>query len=388
MNRIDVDGGVPILSWATDLEPGALAQAQNLARLPFAFRNVSLMPDAHQGYGMPIGGVLAAVGVVVPNAVGVDIGCGMLAARTTLRAEELPRERLAAVLGEVRKRVPVGFAKHAEPCEWHDVTRLLDGLDWDKLLIVSAGWDAVPAQLGTLGGGNHFIEIQADDAGAVWVMIHSGSRNVGKQVADYYNRQAQALNERYWSRVPSDWDLAFIPLDEQDGQTYIQEMNFCVRFALANRQRMAAVVLAALGVEAAEVINIAHNYAAEEVHDGKKVWVHRKGATLAEDRLAGIIPGSQGSASYIVRGRGERQSFRSCSHGAGRRMGRKQAQRTLSLADEQARLDAQGILHSVRHASDLDEAPSAYKDIDAVMASQRDLVETVVRLRPLAVVKG
>jgi len=247
------------------------------------------------------------------------------------------------------------------------------------------------SSLGTLGGGNHFIEIQKGDDGHIWIMIHSGSRNLGFKVANYYNKLAIGLNEKWHTSVPREWELAFLLTDSDEGQAYIKEMQYCVEYALANRRLMMERVIQSVANNTNqtgfdEMINIAHNYASLEHHYGKDVWVHRKGATLARKGTVGIIPGSQGTASYIVEGLGNKESFESCSHGAGRKMGRKQAQRELNLEEEQAKL--KGILHSVRGIKDLDEASGAYKDIKTVMENQKDLVKILVELKPLAVVKG
>jgi tRNA-splicing ligase RtcB len=373
---------LPLKIWADDIESGAMEQAQHLTVLPFAAHHVALMPDCHQGYGMPIGGVLATDSVVIPNAVGVDIGCGMLAARTTLVGISL--ETLKVILGSVRKLVPVGFGHHATP---------RDLGEWVPAgPITEREADRARMQVGTLGGGNHFIEFQLGSDDRVWIMLHSGSRNLGKQVADHYNKLAKALNERWRVAVPADHDLAFLPLETDEGQAYIGEMNACLAFALANRAAMLDAIKAAMAEHVAfdidRVENIHHNYAAMEHHFGRNLLVHRKGATRARAGQTGIIPGSQGTRSYIVKGLGNADSFQSCSHGAGRKMGRKQAQRTLNLADEQRQMDERGILHSIRGAGDLDEAPGSYKDIDAVMAQQVDLVEIETMLRPLGVVKG
>ena len=378
----------PIKMWLDDLEEGAMKQAWNLAMLPFTFKHVAIMPDAHQGYGMPIGGVLATDGVVIPNAVGVDIGCGMCAIKTTLRGDCDP-EKLKKVLDLIRRKVPTGYKKHVT--DKHR-KHMPSALSFQRLLIVTREFSKATQSLGTLGGGNHFIELQTDGDN-LWVMIHSGSRNLGKQVADHYNKEAKRLNKFWYTKVQESFDLAFLPLDSQDGIAYWNEMNYCVDFALANRKVMMQEVLEILGevfgtFPYEPMINIAHNYATQENHFGKNVVVHRKGATLARNGTIGIIPGSQGTSSYIVEGLGNPESFNSCSHGAGRKMGRKAAQRDLSLEREQQSLDKMGIIHSVRHQKDLDEAPGAYKDIDQVMANQSDLVKIVTQLRPLAVVKG
>jgi tRNA-splicing ligase RtcB len=254
-------------------------------------------------------------------------------------------------------------------------------------------YDKARRQAGTLGGGNHFIEIQRGSDGRVWAMVHSGSRNIGKQVADHYNRLAVKLNEKWRVEVPKAWQLAFLPLDSEEGRQYLREMAYCVAFARASRALMLERVRDAIREEAPdaafdEVINIAHNYAARETHFGREVVVHRKGATQARAGQTGIIPGSQGAPSYIVRGKGNRESFESCSHGAGRRMGRKQAMRELDLAEQRALLDAQGIVHGMRTQKDLDEAPGAYKDIARVMRNQTDLIDVAVELTPLAAMKA
>jgi len=379
--RVNTSELIPIKLWLDDMEEGAMAQARHLARLPFAFKHIAIMPDAHLGYGMPIGGVLATKGVIIPNAVGVDIGCGMLAMRTSIR--KTTEEGLKKVMGKIREAIPVGFKSHdtpqqGMPCQGFDTP------------IVAQHTTKARKSLGTLGGGNHFIELQTDEE-YLWVMIHSGSRNLGKQVADHYNKVARELNKKWFSSVPADHDLAFLPLDSEEGRQYMREMNYCVEYALKNRQCMLQRVKEILGqvfgyYNYETPINIAHNYARLENHFGQNVMVHRKGATSAKSGELGIIPGSQGTASYIVRGLGNPQSFNSCSHGAGRRMGRKQAKRELNLRAQQAFM--QGIIHGIRTDEDLDEAPGAYKDIYRVMENQKDLVEIVTPLRPLAVVKG
>jgi len=223
-------------------------------------------------------------------------------------------------------------------------------------------------------------------------MVHSGSRNLGYKVAKHYNELAIKLNKYWYSSVPTKWELAFLPVDSEDGQAYIKEMNYCVDFALANRElmmrRICDIFEKETSCECVEPINIAHNYASLENHFGQNVWVHRKGATKAYEGTIGIIPGSQGTNSYIVRGKGNEDSFRSCSHGAGRTMGRKQAQRELNLEAEVKFLEDKGILHSIRGVNQLDEAPSSYKDIKVVMENQKDLVDIEVELKPLAVIKG
>lgn len=383
---------LPIKIWMNhegELESGAWEQVKNLANFPFAYHHIALMPDAHQGFGMPIGGVLATQDVIVPNAVGVDIGCGMCAVKTSLKI--FNPDILKEVVGQIRQTIPVGFNKHSEAQDSNlmpDINHiLLNG-------VVDQEYHKAKYQVGTLGGGNHFIEIQKDIEGFIWIMIHSGSRNLGKTVADFYNKKAEALNEKYKSSVPKSWGLSFLPIDSDEGQNYIKEMNYCVDFALANRSLMMERAKAALVEFTADtihfnpMINIPHNYAALENHFGKNVWVHRKGATLAREGTIGLIPGSQGTKSYVVKGLGNKESFESCSHGSGRKMSRRQARETLNIEEETKRLDIMGVVHAVRTIQDLDEAPGAYKNIDEVMDNQTDLVTPEVVLLPLAVVKG
>jgi tRNA-splicing ligase RtcB len=387
VKHIQVENGLIIKSWCNAPEEGAIEQAKNLARLPFAFRQICLMPDAHQGYGMPIGGVMAAKGVIIPNAVGVDIGCGMCAIRTSLT--DISFDSLKKIMGEIRRRIPLGMNRHKQK----QAVELLPGCTSMDIPIVLSEYEKARAQVGTLGGGNHFIEVQKGSDSHIWIMVHSGSRNLGKQVADHYNRKAVELGQRHFRGVPKEWQLAFFPMDSREGEQYLHEMQYCVDFALANRKlmmdRISDIFLEMIEAVTFEpMINIAHNYARLENHFGRNVLVHRKGATSAKDGETGIIPGSQGTPSYIVRGKGNPESFTSCSHGAGRKMGRKQAERTLDLEEEKKRLDDKGIIHAIRGKGDLDEAAGAYKDIDIVMGEQADLVDIVVRLDPLGVVKG
>jgi tRNA-splicing ligase RtcB len=390
MKKIIDTERIPIKLWLDEVDDQTLYQAKNLANLPFAFKHIALMPDAHSGYGMPIGGVMAADKVIVPNAVGVDIGCGMCAVKTNLRINPDIRKRLKDIVGDIRERVPVGFKHHKRA---QDENLMPEGYEIDNLEVVSSEYESALRQLGTLGGGNHFIEIQKDKEDYIWIMIHSGSRNLGKKVADHYNKLAKKLNKRWNSPVPPKADLAYLPFTTTEAHMYYYEMNYCVDFALANRKLMLTRVQEVFrhyfpNIIFGEIINIAHNYAAWEKHFGKKVVVHRKGATSAHKGELGIIPGSQGTSSFIVEGLGNPESFASCSHGAGRIMGRNEAVRNLSLEYEIDKLDKKGILHSIRSRRDLDEAPSAYKNIVQVMLDQEDLVEIKVKLSPLAVIKG
>jgi tRNA-splicing ligase RtcB len=541
---------LPIKSWIPEdqyyADEKMVEQVENLAKLPFAFSHIVLSPDGHVGYGMPIGGVMATKGVIVPNAVGVDIGCGMCAVKTSLT--EIDTETLKKIMGEIRKQIPLGMNRHKEK---QDETLMPSGLLGD---ICNQQYNNALCSLGTLGGGNHFIEIQKGSDGHIWIMIHSGSRNLGKQVAEHYNKLAENKNKEWFSSVLPVQELAFLPIDSPEGKDYIREMNYCVEFALANRKLMMDRIINIFGEVLSggkdyswgheEMINIAHNYARMESHcedcidnqdndnpiveylsgveavskvqdflngyrpvvhscgglilsnatsflkisplqvdvleqmsdacrslnlglelkhnhlktslhlcgcedlgsfdesyysslnkfglgfshlfgvekDFRKwdrilgriflgyeaynldcklnnntssishkhnptqVMIHRKGATLATTDTIGIIPGSMGSKSYIVKGLGNPESFNSCSHGAGRKLGRKNACKVLNLEEENKKME--GIIHGMRSVDDLEEAPGAYKNIQDVMANQSDLVKILVELSPLAVIKG
>ena len=378
---------VPLKVWSAEgsIEPQCIEQMKNVCALPFAFHHVSLMPDGHLGIGASIGSVVPLKNNIVCSIIGVDIGCGMCALKTDIK--NFNTEILKKVMEEVRQLVPVGFNKQkvAQDHSLMPTCRVGEVCDRE--------YGNALLSIGSLGGGNHFCEFQKDKEGYLWVMIHSGSRNLGKQVADFYIKKAEAINAKYFSSVPTEHKLAFLPLDSQEGQDYLTEMEYCVQFALANRKLMMANVQKVLGsnfnqINFDPIINIAHNYARMENHFGENVMVHRKGATSAKLGEVGIIPSNMGNNSYIVEGKGNPDSFQSCSHGAGRTMGRKQAQRTLNLEAEKAALDAKGIIHSVRSAEDLDEAPSSYKNMDVVMAEQQDLIKVLVELTPLGVIKG
>ena len=385
-----------IKSWCNSPEDGAIEQAKNLANLPFAYHHVALMPDTHQGYGMPIGGVLATHNVIVPNAVGVDIGCGMCAVRSNIKVEDFNQELLKKIFGGsaeykggIRALIPVGMNHQKEDKDWIGFDNAPD------IEIIQQELKSSRRQLGTLGGGNHFIEVQAGDDGYIWIMIHSGSRNFGYKIAGLYNKKAQELCNKWYSNIPAfkgEDGLAFLPIDTTEGKEYITAMNYALDFAYANRLHMIKdcqdEFKKVIDCTFDDVINVHHNYARIEHHFGKDVWVHRKGATSARLGEAGLIPGSQGTASYIVTGKGNQDSFMSCSHGAGRAMSRTKAQDNLSVESEIQRLNDMGVLHAIRTKKDLDEAPSAYKDIDIVMDEQKDLVDIKTRLRPLGVIKG
>ncbi len=380
-----------VMIWADRVEASAMEQIANLTTLPFLFHHLAIMPDVHTGKGMPIGGVLACTDAVIPNAVGVDIGCGMCAVKTNWKVANITTEVLRKrIMRGIRERIPVGMDHHKQS---QDESLLPQGHDIDKLEIVKRRQVSILKEIGTLGGGNHFIELQRDEDGYLWIMIHSGSRNLGKQVGDYYNKKAAMLNERWYSNVSPSIGLPFLPLRTQEFSDYWAEMQYCVDFALCNRHlmmmRIEEVLADALpGIKFEPMINIAHNYAAWEKHFGKNVIIHRKGATLARKGITGIIPGSQGTASYIVEGLGNKYSFCSCSHGAGRLMSRTAAIRSLNMNEEIERLEAQGIVHAIRCQNDMQEASGAYKDIETVIRNEADLVRVKTRLLPVAVIKG
>lgn len=381
----------PIKIWAKYVDAHAMKEIFNLSTLPFVFHHLAFMPDVHGGKGMPIGGVLATKGVVIPNAVGVDIGCGMCAVKTSLKVAGIPSEVLRKqILRGIRKQIPLGFDHHKEA---QDEACMPHGFDIDKMTVVKRQYVSATKQVGTLGGGNHFLELQKDTDGTLWIMIHSGSRNLGAQVGSYYNEKAKVLNKRWFSNVNPDIDMAFLPMQSDEAHAYWDEMNYCIEFALCNRRLMMERICQTIGevypdAQFEPMINIAHNYAVWENHFDENCIVHRKGATRARVGEIGIIPGSQGTKSYIVEGLGNTDSFQSCSHGAGRAMSRTEAVRSLSLEDEVAKLEAQGIVHAIRGKNDLEEAAGAYKDIDEVMANQTDLVKIVTELSPVAVIKG
>lgn len=391
MEKVEVIGKTVVKMWTTEFDDTAYKQIENLASLPFVHHHIALMPDCHGGMGMPIGGVLPTKDVVIPNAVGVDIGCGMCAVKTNIRARRLTEKILRKVIMKgIRECIPLGMDHHEE---MQDEKYLPTGFDLEKLPVVKNHYKSIHHQVGTLGGGNHFIELQHDEEGWLWIMIHSGSRNLGKQVGDFYNKKAKWFNELYYSKVESELMLPFLPLKTPEFKEYWDEMNYCIAFAKCNRQlmmeRIKEVIVDALPLaEFESTIDIAHNYAAFENHFGHNCIVHRKGAVRARAGEIGIIPGSQGTSSYIVEGLGNPDSFMSSSHGAGRLMSRSQAIKTLNLQDEIKKMESKGIVHSIRSQRDLDEAASAYKDIDHVIALEADLVKVKTRLEPIAVIKG
>ncbi len=380
---------VPIKSWCDPIEEGALQQALNLSRHPSVFKHVALMPDCHRGYGMPIGGVIACKMAIIPNAVGVDIGCGMCAIKTDFPVGDITEEAIKKIMGQVREKVPVGFSHNEENQEWNGFDNAPD------ISIVQQQLLSARKQLGTLGGGNHFIEIQKGDDGFVWLMVHSGSRNFGYKIANKYHTKALILCERWFSDIP-DKELAFLPIESPEAKEYFECMNFALEFAKENRQRIMDhfkdAVQNVLGcLFLGEQANIHHNYAAWENHFKQNVIIHRKGATSARKGQIGIIPGSMGTPSYIVKGLGNPESFHSCSHGAGRKMGRMEASRILSREECDKAMD--GIVfgrwgQNRKGNLDFGEAPQAYKDIEDVIRSELDLITPIVKLHPLGVIKG
>jgi tRNA-splicing ligase RtcB len=384
---------VPVKVWlpVEEIEAGALEQLENAASHPEVDIAIAAMPDTHVGYGVSIGCVFPTVNAVLPNAVGVDIGCGMCAMNTGIKLDsgQMDKAFWRSWAGQVSRDVPTGFSWHKYHQDLGDLDRSLRASKLQHFIR-----DKAAVQLGTLGGGNHFLEAQVDEDGFIWLMVHSGSRHTGLQIANYYNERAVENTEKRALQVGK--DLASLPLDDQLGQDYIHDMQWATDFALASRkqmvERMHTALAYALNYEAhgnifnsGRFINIHHNFANLEEHGGKQVMVHRKGATSAYEGQLGIIPGSMGSNSYIVRGLGNEESLKSCSHGAGRRMGRNAAKKAITEADFTASLEG---TYSKPSMSYVDEAPGAYKSIETVIGRQADLVDIVHTLKPIITVKG
>ena len=397
--------GAPLKLWdsAGAFEAGAMQQLRNVASLPFIAGHVAGMPDVHWGMGATVGSVIATRSAIVPAAVGVDIGCGMMAVRTTLTANDLP-DSLGAIRAEIERAVPKGFesnqaARHAKggwavtpnavARTWYD--RFEDR--WRKIVAKHPKIDGKTSdQLGSMGGGNHFIEVCLDEEDRVWVMLHSGSRGTGNRIGTYFINEAKdAIAKEKLDFHLADRDLAFLSEGSQLFDDYVEAMHFAQDYAMANRELMMARVLDALRKHLPvfktdkQAINCHHNYATRERHFGEQVWVTRKGAVSARAGELGIIPGSMGTGSFIVEGLGNEQSFCSCSHGAGRVMSRGAAKKLITL--EQHAEAMKGIEARVDEGV-LDESPAAYKDIGAVMDAQRDLVAIRHRLRQVINVKG
>ncbi len=372
--------GHPLYIWGKGFDSGTLNQLKQLAEMPYIFKHVAAMPDAHVGIGATIGSVFASDSAVVPSAVGVDIGCGMRAIRTNILAAEISVDKLQRFVDVAYSRIPLGFESHNSEQKWEGIKEFpLNDKDLKKKAAM---------QIGTLGGGNHFIEIQTDGE-FTWIMIHTGSRHVGLQIAEHYIRAAKEHNTKHKTGLP--FELSFLPLDENIGKEYLAAMDWTLAYARENRRQLldrvleifAETISPAIGIR--EDIEIHHNFAAFEKHFNRNVMVHRKGATRAYENELGIIPGSMGTPSYITRGLGNPDSFMSSSHGAGRRMSRKAAQKQISMEDFNCSM--KGIAVMLKKSM-LDEAPQAYKNIDDIMTAQQDLVVIVYKLKPLANIKG
>jgi tRNA-splicing ligase RtcB len=389
MKVVAAEGSRPIKIWTDDIEDSAMAQLVNLAKMPFIAGNgVAAMPDAHMGIGACVGTVIATDKAIIPAAVGVDIGCGMNAIRLSLKASDLP-ESLLAIRNQIERDVPLGTGGNHQKAEANKHLQI--GLDAILEKHPGIASKNVWGQIGTLGSGNHFIEICLDENQDVWIMLHSGSRGTGNLIGRYFIEKAKKRMEQYFITLP-DGDLAYFPEDTDDFNDYVEAVLWAQDYALENRKEMMVLVLAAMRRHIAvefsitqEAINCHHNYVEKENHFGRNLWVTRKGAIRARTGDLGIIPGSMGAKSFIVRGKGNPESYCSCSHGAGRKMGRKQAQRVFTVAD----IEAQTIgVECRKDASVIDEIPGAYKDIDTVMANQSDLVEIVHTLKQVMCVKG
>ncbi|AXH59523.1 RtcB family protein [Pseudomonas amygdali] len=394
----------PIKIWTGDIEDAALTQLKNLSRLPFIARNgVAAMPDVHAGIGSTVGTVIATAKAIIPAAVGVDIGCGMNAVRLSLKASDLP-ESLKAIRSQIERDVPLGAGgRHNKDDQiQHNMGRLPDPTGRARYAIDKGvfkesvnGWDdamkKAGTQLGTLGSGNHFIELCIDENQDVWIMLHSGSRGIGNMIGSHFIKEAQKLMDRWYIDLP-DRNLAYLPEGAQEFEDYVEALSWAQEYAFKNRELMMEKVILALRrtidkefTITQEAINCHHNYATRENHFGENLWVTRKGAIRAQRGDLGIIPGSMGQRSYIVRGKGNAESYCSCSHGAGRKMSRSQARKEFTVADLKAQTEG---VECLKTEAVLDEIPGAYKDIDVVMDNQKDLVEVVHVLKQVLCVKG
>lgn len=399
----------PVKVWLgqkEELEGNCLEQAYHLSQLPFIHKWVCLMPDTHAGKGMPIGGVIAAKDVVIPNAVGVDIGCGMDFVPTNICMDEVRDIQtgngtiVQAVIGNIMRSIPLNTERYKTPQESAVLDRAKQeiekyGEDTELLPLIDDGY----YQVGSLGGGNHFIELQEDEEGFLCIMLHSGSRHLGKKICDYFHMKAKELNQMWYSEVKEEYRLSFLPTQSKEGRQYINWMGLALDYAFENRARMLEQTCAIVkevverhtgqGVEFGEEINCHHNYAALENHYGENVWVHRKGATRAREGELAVIPGAMGSYSYVVEGKGSEESFCSSSHGAGRSYSRTGAMQAFSVEQVMVDLKEQGIILGKRKKNDVaEECRFAYKDIDGVMSQQLDLVTPVRKLKTVGVVKG
>jgi tRNA-splicing ligase RtcB len=397
-----VAGGVPIKMWTrgVPVEDEAARQLGNAARLPIVFRHIAAMPDVHVGIGATVGSVIPTLRAIIPAAVGVDIGCGMMAAKTTLRAQDLP-DHLAPLRTAIERAVPHGRApKGRDPGAWS--TKVPGSVDtaWSQLAPefaeLTRDYPKLEktnhrVHLGTLGTGNHFIEVCLDEQGFVWFMLHSGSRGVGNAIGSMFIELAKQDAMRHNANLP-DRDLAYFEEGSRYFGDYVRAVSWAQAFAALNRELMmkrvidAAKTVIRKGFQShVEAVNCHHNYVQREHHFGQDVYITRKGALSARAGQLGIIPGSMGARSYIVRGKGNAESFESCSHGAGRVMSRSEAKRRFTLADHRAATEG---VECRKDKDVIDETPAAYKDIDAVMAAQRDLVDVVHTLKQVVCVKG
>jgi tRNA-splicing ligase RtcB (3'-phosphate/5'-hydroxy nucleic acid ligase) len=387
---------VPVKIWTKEIEAGAIEQLKNVAQLPFVHKHVAAMPDAHTGIGATVGSVIATRKAIIPAAVGVDIGCGMVAARLSLTGNDIDEKGLMKVFDQITRDVPVGREQHRDERARLAAARPF-AAELDELMAKhpqllksfgkSSNWIL---QMGTLGGGNHFIEVCLDEANRVWVMLHSGSRGIGNAIGQYFIELARQDMARWMIQLP-DRDLAYLPEGSAHFEDYVRAVSWAQAYAARNRDEMLALVLAALARHlpafdvTSEVVNCHHNYVAREHHYGEDVWVTRKGAIRAREGDLGIVPGSMGAKSYIVRGKGNPESFNSSAHGAGRRMSRTAAEKTFTTADL-ARQTTGVICRKDKGV--VDEIPSAYKDIDQVMENQSDLTEVLHTLKQVVCVKG
>ena len=397
--------GRPIKAWTrgVHVEEAARQQLRNLAAMPFIYSHVAAMPDVHWGKGATVGSVIATQGAIIPAAVGVDIGCGMAAQRTTLTAADLP-DNLHALRCAIEARIPHGRTHNGgqgDQGAWSEAPQghtkaLSNGLEalnkiTQKHPKLAQAARRAPLHAGTLGGGNHFVEVCLDEEQRVWVMLHSGSRGIGNRIGSYFIEAAKKDMQRWFINLP-DQDLAYIPEGSALFDDYFEALSWAQAYARTNRDLMMSAAMAALAEAVPKpfgcdctAVNCHHNYVAWEQHFGERVMLTRKGAVDAHAGVLGIIPGSMGAKSFIVRGKGNPDAFCSCSHGAGRRMSRDEATRTFTLGDHAA---ATAGVECRKDASVLDETPAAYKDIDAVMAAQADLVEVLHTLKQVVCVKG
>jgi len=396
IKQVMTEGGKPVKVWTEELDSLSREQLVNLSRLPFIHHHIAAMPDVHAGMGATIGSVIATDKAIIPAAVGVDIGCGMAAARTSLSADQLDESALKRVFDQISRDVPVGRDQHSdERALTHAAAPFADPLaeltdKHPQLRKAFKRFDTWVNQLGTLGSGNHFIEVCRDEDDRIWVMLHSGSRGIGNAMGTYFIDLARREMQRWMIQLPHR-DLAYLPEGTQFFDDYVAAVSWAQAYARANREQMMRLVLAALERHLPAfaltdaVIDCHHNYVEREHHFGANVWVTRKGAIRARDGELGIVPGSMGARSYIVRGKGNPESFCSSAHGAGRRMSRTAAEKQFTPADLEAQ--TQGVICR-KDKGVLNEIPGAYKDIDQVMANQADLVEVVHTLKQLVCIKG